>query len=140
MRSLSLLSIAVAFFLPAALVTAQEGKVMLTSKAPFATVAEALEKAVGDAKMALVCHANAQRGAAARGVKIAGNQVFMLFRNDYAVRIVNAVPEAGIEAPLRIYLHENRDRDADLRKALRGVQGLSAPGSRQGGRRARSDF
>jgi len=87
---------------------------MLTANAPFAKVADALEKAVEDAKMALVCHANAQRGAAARGVKIAGNQVFMVFRNDFAVRILKAIPEAGFEAPIRIYLYENPDGTVTL--------------------------
>ncbi len=115
MRVRSLLIVAaVALVLVAAPVGAQDGKVTLTANAPFAKVAAAMEKAVEDAKMALVCHANAQRGAAARGVKIAGNQVFMVFRNDFAVRILDAVPEAGFEAPIRIYLYENRDGTATL--------------------------
>jgi hypothetical protein len=46
-------------------VAAQEGKVTLTCKAPFSQVAEALEKAVSDQKLALVCHLDAQRGAVA---------------------------------------------------------------------------
>ena len=49
---------------------AEEGKVVLVSKAPFPKVAAALEQAIADQKMGLVCHANAQQGAAARGVKI----------------------------------------------------------------------
>ncbi len=77
-------------------------------------MAEALEKAIADQNMGLVCQANAQRGAAARGVKIAGNQVFMVFRNDFAVRILTAAPEAGFEAPIRIYLYENSDGTATL--------------------------
>ena len=115
MGALSIRIVAVvALLLPAVPVTAQEGKVTLTSKAPFAKVVEGLEKAIGEAKMALVCHANAQQGAAARGVKIAGNQVFLVFRNDFAVRILNAVPEAGIEPPIRISLYENRDGTVTL--------------------------
>lgn len=109
MRVLSLPTIVLGGVLLALPVQAQDGKVTLISKAPFAKVAAALEKAVGDHKMALVCHANAQQGAAARGVKIAGNQVFMVFRNDFAVRILAAAPEAGFEAPIRLYLYENRD-------------------------------
>lgn len=114
MRVLSLPTIVLGGVLLALPVQAQDGKVTLISKAPFAKVAEALEKAVGDHKMALVCHANAQQGAAARGVKIAGNQVFMVFRNDFAVRILAAAPEAGFEAPIRLYLYENRDGTATL--------------------------
>ena len=114
MRVISLSVIAFAAVVLAVPVAAQEGKVTLTSKAPFAKVADALEKAIGEQKMALVCHANAQQGAAARGVRIAGNQVFMVFRNDFAVRLLEAAPAAGFEAPIRIYLYENRDGTATL--------------------------
>jgi uncharacterized protein (DUF302 family) len=88
--------------------------VMLKSTAPFARVADALEKAIADHKMGLVCRANAQAGAAARGVKIAGNQVFMVFRNDFAVRMLAGSREAGFEAPIRIYLYENADGTGTL--------------------------
>jgi hypothetical protein len=46
------------------MVIAQEGRLTITSTAPFARVAEALERAVTEEKMGLVCHANAQRAAA----------------------------------------------------------------------------
>lgn len=92
----------------------QDGKVVLTSRAPFAKVAAALEQAIADQRMGLVCHANAQQGASARGVKIPGNQVFLVFRNDFAVRLINADPQAAYEAPMRIYLYENRDGTATL--------------------------
>lgn len=64
--------------------------------------------------MTLVAHASASRGAAARGIKIPGNAVLMVFRNDYAVRMLAASVAAGIEAPLRIYVTENRDGTASL--------------------------
>lgn len=94
--------------------TAQDGRVTAVSRAPFQKVAEALEQAIVEQKMALVCHANAQQGAAARGVKIAGNQVMMVFRNDFAVRLLAADPRAGFEAPIRIYLYENPDGTATV--------------------------
>lgn len=90
------------------------GRLTVTSTAPFGRVAEALERAVGEEKMALVCHANAQRGAAARGVTIRGNQVMMVFRNDFAVRLLAADPAAGFEAPIRIYVYENADGTATV--------------------------
>ncbi len=93
---------------------AQPGRITLVSRAPFAAVASALEQAVADHGLGLVCHANVQRGAAARGVRIAGNQVLMVFRNDFAVRLLRAEPAAGFEAPLRIYLYENADGTATL--------------------------
>ncbi|MBI4587398.1 MAG: DUF302 domain-containing protein [Candidatus Rokubacteria bacterium] len=112
--AVSLLLAAAALVIPAPPGIAQDGRITLISKASFATVAEALEKAIADQNMGLVCHANAQRGAAARGVKLAGNQVFMVFRNDFAVRIISAAREAGFEAPMRIYLYENSDGTATL--------------------------
>jgi uncharacterized protein (DUF302 family) len=93
---------------------AQDGRVTAVSRAPFPKVAEALEKAVAEHKMALVCHANAQKGAAGRGVTIKGNQVLMVFRNDFAVRLLSAEPQAGFEAPIRIYVYENADGTATV--------------------------
>jgi uncharacterized protein (DUF302 family) len=93
---------------------AQDGRVTAVSRAPFHNVAEALQEAIAEQKMALVCHANAQAGAAARGVNIMGNQVMMVFRNDFAVRLLAADPKAGFEAPIRIYLYENPDGTATV--------------------------
>ena len=92
----------------------EEGRVALVSKAPFARVSQALEQAIADHTMGLVCHANAKRGAAARGVSIRGNQVLMVFRNDFAVRLLAADPQAGFEAPIRIYVYENADGTATV--------------------------
>ena len=93
---------------------AQDGRITAVSRAPFPKVAEALEKAVAEQKMALVCHANAQKGAAGRAVTIKGNQVLMVFRNDFAVRLLAAEPQAGFEAPIRIYVYENADGTATV--------------------------
>jgi len=93
---------------------AQESRVTLKSTAPFGRVAEALERAVTEEKMGLVCHANAQRAAAGRGVTIKGNQVLMVFRNDFAVRLLAVDPAAGFEAPIRIYVYENADGTATV--------------------------
>ena len=95
-------------------VSAQEGRITVVSTAPFARVADALERAVTEEKMGLVCHANAQRAAAGRGVTIKGNQVLMVFRNDFAVRLTAADPTAGFEAPIRIYVYENADGTATV--------------------------
>jgi uncharacterized protein (DUF302 family) len=103
----------VIMILPGA-VSAQSGRVTVTTPGPFVRVSEALERAIADEKMALVCHANAQRGAATRGVAIKGNQLFMVFRNDFAVRLLAADPTAGFEAPIRIYVYENPDGTATV--------------------------
>jgi uncharacterized protein (DUF302 family) len=83
----------------------------VSMKAPHAFDASVarLEKAIEANKMGLVAQASASKGAAARGVKIPGNAVLMVFRNDYAVRMLAASVPAGIEAPLRIYVTENGD-------------------------------
>ncbi len=106
--------LALSAWLTAVPALAEDGRVIAVSGAPFQKVAEALQQAIAEQKMALVCHANAQAGAAARGVKITGNQVLMVFRNDFAVRLLAADPKAGFEAPIRIYLYENPDGTATV--------------------------
>ena len=80
----------------------------------FDALATRLEKAIEANRMGLVAQASASRGAAARGVKIRGNLVLMVFRNDYAVRMLAASVPAGIEAPLRLYVTEDADGRASV--------------------------
>lgn len=81
----------------------------VASKHSFDELVQRLERAITDNKMGLVAQASASKGAAARGVKIPGNTVLMVFRNDYAVRMLEASVPSGIEAPLRLYVTENAD-------------------------------
>jgi uncharacterized protein (DUF302 family) len=90
------------------------GTLSAQTKYGFDALTARLEKAIADNKMALVAQASASLGAAARGVKIPGNAVIMVFRNDYAVRMLQASVPAGIEAPLRIYVNENADGTASI--------------------------
>lgn len=90
------------------------GTTTIRTRHGFDTLVSRLEKAIADHKMGLVAQASASRAAAARGVKIPGNAVLMVFRNDYAVRMLQASVPAGIEAPLRIYVTENADGTASL--------------------------
>jgi uncharacterized protein (DUF302 family) len=80
----------------------------------FPTLVTKLEAAVTEHKMAVLAKASASQGAAGRGVKIPGNAVIMVFRNDYAVRMLEASMPAGIEAPLRFYVTENANGKASL--------------------------
>jgi uncharacterized protein (DUF302 family) len=80
----------------------------------FDTLVARVEAAVEKNKMGLVALASASRGAAGRGIKIPGNAVLMVFRNDFAVRMLQASVAAGIEAPLRLYVTENADGSASL--------------------------
>lgn len=94
--------------------TPYAGTIVVRTAHGFDKLVGRLEKAIADHKMGLVAQASASRGAAARGVKIPGNAVLMVFRNDYAVRMLSASVPAGIEAPLRIYVTENPDGTASL--------------------------
>jgi uncharacterized protein (DUF302 family) len=90
------------------------GRVTLTTHTTFAAFAETLKQAIANHKMGLVCHANAQAGAASLGKHIPGNQVLMVYRPDFAVRMLEASVEAGFEAPIRLYIYENADGTATL--------------------------
>ncbi|MBI5718785.1 MAG: DUF302 domain-containing protein [Burkholderiales bacterium] len=99
-------------------------RTLATSHA-FDVLVTRVEAAVEANKMGLVAQASASRGAAGRGVKIAGNAVLMVFRNDYAVRMLQASVPAGIEAPIRFYVTENADGSASL--SWRTPSALFAP-------------
>jgi len=83
--------------------------VLLMIDKPFESAWQDLESAVKSNKMGVVTRASASRGAKARGLDIPGNAVVGVYRNDYAVRMLEASVPAGIEAPLRFYLTENAD-------------------------------
>lgn len=72
----------------------------------FIQTLERLELAVASNEMFLIATASASAGAAQRGVKIPGNAVLLVFRNDFAQRMLAASVPAGYEAPLRIYVAE----------------------------------
>ena len=80
----------------------------------FKALWDKLEAAVKANGMFVVTRASASRGAAGRGVKIPGNLVIGVYRNDFAVRMLKASVPAGIEAPLRFYVTENADGTASL--------------------------
>lgn len=112
MRVLAGLALALAFAAPA---QAQPGDMrVLPTPHRFDALVERVEQAVQRQGLGVVARASASRGAAARGIKIPGNAVIMVFRNDYAVRMLEASVAAGIEAPLRLYLTENANGTATL--------------------------
>jgi len=84
-----------------------------TSKS-FKDLQSALEAAVTANDMFVVSRACASCGAAKRNVTIPGNMVVGVYRNDFAVRMLEASVPAGIEAPIRFYLTENADGTASL--------------------------
>jgi len=99
---------------PAAAQDPSEMKAIRTSHG-FAELVERLNQAVKDEGMYLVTRASASHGARNRGIDIPGNMVVGVFRNDFAIRMLEASVAAGIEAPIRFYITENADGTASLR-------------------------
>ena len=97
----------------------------LTSQKSFAELVTAVTGAIQDNGMFAVTKASASAGAKRRGIDIAGNMVIGVFRNDYAVRMLQVSIESGIEAPLRFYLTANADGGATL--TYRTPSALFAP-------------
>ena len=76
---------------------------------------ERLNQAVKANKMGLVTKASATVGAKKMLKKtIPGNMVVGVYRPDFAVRMLEASVNAGIEAPIRFYITENDDGTATL--------------------------
>ncbi|MEO4042760.1 DUF302 domain-containing protein [Hoeflea sp. CAU 1731] len=90
-------------------IEAREGWVIMDTSYSFADLNSRLDQAIMDAMMGLVTQASASRGAESRGVTIPGNRVVGVYRNDFAVRMLEASLAAGIEAPIRFYVTEGED-------------------------------
>jgi len=106
----TLIVAAIAAPIVAASVSARAAElVVLVIEKPFDSAWKDLESAVKANKMGVVTRASASRGAKGRGLDIPGNAVIGVYRNDYAVRMLEASVPAGIEAPLRFYLTERTD-------------------------------
>jgi len=103
-----------AFPAAAANPTPHPGMQVIKTKSSFADLRKKLEAAVQANKMYVVTRASASGGAAGRGIKILGNLVIGVYRNDFAVRMLAASVPSGIEAPLRFYVTENSDGTATL--------------------------
>ncbi len=80
----------------------------------FDTLVERLDQAVKDNGMFVVTRASASKGAAGRGITIPGDMVVGVYRNDFAVRMLEASVPAGMEAPIRYHLYETADGTARL--------------------------
>jgi uncharacterized protein (DUF302 family) len=70
----------------------------------FETSVSRLEAAIAEKGLYLIATASASRAARAQGIEIPGNAVLLVFRNDYARRMLATSIDAGIEAPLRFYV------------------------------------
>jgi uncharacterized protein (DUF302 family) len=96
---------------------AQPANGYMVVKSPLAITAleERVKEAVTKNKMAVVNRASASDNAKTRGVAIKGDVVVVVFRNDFAVRMLASNVDAGIEAPIRLHLVEEADGTSSLR-------------------------
>ncbi len=92
----------------------REGWQVRSTSLSYQELVDGLKAAVKEADMLLVTQASASAGAKGRGLTIPGNRVLGVYRNDYAVRMLEASVAAGIEAPIRFYVTENADKTATL--------------------------
>lgn len=100
--------------LQAAPASPHSGVKLVETTIPFGSFIERLTSAIAKNKMGLVAQACANCGAKSIGVTIPGNRVFMIFRPDFAVRMLAASEAAGVEAPIRLYVTEQSDGTARL--------------------------
>lgn len=99
---------------PAAADAGLSGTQVYKTKFSFQDLRSRLDAAVEKNKVHVVTRASASAGAKHRGIKIPGNMVVGVYRNDFAVLMLAASIAAGVEAPLRFYLTENADGTATL--------------------------
>jgi uncharacterized protein (DUF302 family) len=90
------------------------GTVVIPTRFPCDALLKRLEDAVAAEHMPVVARASASAAAATQGFRIPGNAVVMVFRPDYARRMLAESVPAGIEAPIRFYLTENADGTSTL--------------------------
>ncbi len=82
-------------------------RIRVASSYDYQTTLKMLAQAAKVNKLGIVTRASAQMGAKSIGVTIPGNQVWGLFAPLYAVRMLKASLESGIEAPVRLYITED---------------------------------
>ncbi|MEC9401869.1 MAG: DUF302 domain-containing protein, partial [Pseudomonadota bacterium] len=84
--------------------TDREGWQVLPTTKSYPALVDDLKSAIEGEGMLLVTQASASDGAKGRGITIPGNRIIGVYRNDYAVRMLEASVAAGIEAPIRFYV------------------------------------
>ena len=116
MRLVAVILFAVLLALPARAENAApySGTVSVATGKPFLAYVDALEAAVRANGFNMVGLACATCAAKSQGVSIPGNRVFLFFRPDLAVRMLDASWAAGIEAPIRLYVTEAGDGTAQV--------------------------
>jgi uncharacterized protein (DUF302 family) len=128
LRPLSLVTISCIFLVAPSPSTRPETDVgyrVVHTAASYPQLEERLKAAIAKNAMNLVNRASASDGAKGRGLAIRGDAVIGVFRNDFAVRMLEANVDAGIEAPVRFHLVEEADGTASIRFYLPSAVFLS---------------
>ncbi len=102
------------FLAHAASAAPREGWVVIETTMAYRALVKRLNGAVKAEKMRVVTRASASSGAKNRKLVIPGNMIVGVYRNDYALRMLDASIDAGIEAPIRFYITENADGGTTL--------------------------
>lgn len=133
MRIVSAAALAVSLALPATAQTVgpREGWAVHDTEFGYAVLLDRLKGAVEAEGMFVVTEAGPTEAAARRGVEIPGNRVVGVYRNDFAVRALEASTASMIEAPIRFYVTEDPDGMATLSYKL--PSHVFAPYSDDGG-------
>jgi len=93
---------------------ARDGWSVTVTQKSYSTLIDDVKKAAKANKMGVVTQAGPTGAARNRGVTIPGNRVIGLFNNVYAVNVLNLSTAAMIEAPIRMYVTQNKDDTASL--------------------------
>ncbi|MGB0695584.1 MAG: DUF302 domain-containing protein [Rhodospirillaceae bacterium] len=109
------------------------GWVVLETPYGFDDLVQRVQQSVKDQGMYLVTQASASQGAKGRGLTIPGNRIVGVYRNDYALRMLEADLAAGIEAPIRFYLTEDQDEDGGSTLSYKTPSTVFAPYMADGG-------
>jgi len=80
----------------------------------FTAFVSDLKTAIRANRMGIVAEACATCGAKSLGITIPGNKVIMVFNPKFAVRMLKLSVASGIEAPLRFYVTELQNGNAQL--------------------------
>lgn len=115
-----------------AILAQRDGWVILPTNFTYPELVERLDKAAAAHEMGVVTRASATLGAKQVLDKtIAGNMVVGLYHPRFAVPMLEASIAAGIEAPIRVYVTEEKDGKATL--SYKKPSFVFAPYMNQGG-------
>lgn len=92
----------------------REGWAIHSTNKTYGALVDSVKSAAKANGLGVVTQAGPTGAAKRRGITIPGNRVIGLFNNEFAVDILNLSTAAMIEAPVRVYVTENKDGTGTL--------------------------